>query len=152
MNGNSYVLSRENSTDTESDLYHYAGYYVYENKPDKITYIRTDHNPYGYHIPQRNIHPGTMRIQEEPNLETAITFHTKEKTITTNNAVIDYELLRLIQKRAEELNFEQHRNADSCLVHKLKRFAAGHLCEIQPEDIQQALSLAVRLYDTSTAE
>lgn len=148
------TLTRNINTETENELYHYAGYYIYSEQHDDnlITYVRTDHRPYGYHISQRIIHPGTMRIQDKPDMNTAIIFNIKEKTVTTHNAEIDFELLRLIQKRAEELGFDQHKNKNECLIRRLKKFAAGSLSEIQPEDIQQALNLAIELYDDAATK
>lgn len=142
------VLSRPYGTNAERDLFEYAGYYIYEKEYHKkencIIYVRTDCKPYGYTEQKHKIFSDAIYVSSI-DMKTAIIFDTNNMTISTN-APIDFELLRILQDRANELGFE-YRNENECLMRRIRKSQQNNFANTSPKDIKKALKLLTDIYE-----
>lgn len=145
------ILGRGNSTRAEHDLFYYAGYYIYDVKfhgmKNVICYVPTDTGGYGYHVGGRTIFPGTMPLHKEPDMDYAIIFNTKDKTVSTGNLPLDFELIGIVKRRAAELGFDCV-NEEERLIHKVKHMRdTGDMGVLKPKDFNNMVELLIGLYE-----
>lgn len=92
-----------NHTYAEQELYAYAGYYPWPSPIDgKLYYILADQSQGKGCLPDGPVHlPESLG----PDVQKAIIFDMEQKAVIFKNCPVDMGLIRIIQKRMEELDF-----------------------------------------------
>lgn len=103
--GKTKVLSANDNSDAERNLYYYTGYYPCDTAKNGIlVYVKTDARGFGYF--KRTLFPGSICINEDDiDMSTAIIFNLDEQAVNTGFLQMDDEVIRLIQARGKELGF-----------------------------------------------